>query len=50
MNLGTLLPRHARYRPDHPAVVFDDQRAPATPLPAGRGRIGGALAHGRRLS
>jgi long-chain acyl-CoA synthetase len=26
MNLGTLLPRHARYRPDHPAVVFEDAR------------------------
>lgn len=25
-HLGILLPRHARYRPDHPAVVFDDQR------------------------
>jgi acyl-coenzyme A synthetase/AMP-(fatty) acid ligase len=22
MNLGTSLPRHARYRPDHPAIVF----------------------------
>jgi non-ribosomal peptide synthetase component E (peptide arylation enzyme) len=26
MNLGVLLARHARYRPDHVAVVFDDQR------------------------
>jgi acyl-CoA synthetase (AMP-forming)/AMP-acid ligase II len=26
MNIGTLLPRHARYRPDHLALVFDDQR------------------------
>lgn len=26
MNLGMLFTRHARYRPDHPAVVFGDQR------------------------
>jgi acyl-CoA synthetase (AMP-forming)/AMP-acid ligase II len=26
MNIGSLLPRHARYRPDHTAVVFNDQR------------------------
>jgi len=26
MNIGALLPRHARYRPDHLAVVFEDQR------------------------
>src|SRR5512134_1133709 len=26
MNLGTLLPGHARYRPDHTAVVFEDER------------------------
>lgn len=26
MNLGTLLPRHARFRPDHPAIVFEDRR------------------------
>ncbi len=26
MNIGTLLPRHARYRPDHLAVVFEHQR------------------------
>ena len=26
MNIGTLLPRHARYRPDHTAVIFEDQR------------------------
>ncbi|NJD62032.1 MAG: AMP-binding protein [Deltaproteobacteria bacterium] len=26
MNLGTLLPRHARYRPDHTAVIFEEQR------------------------
>jgi long-chain acyl-CoA synthetase len=25
-SIGTLLPRHARYRPDHLAVVFEDQR------------------------
>lgn len=26
MNIGSLLPRHARYRPDHPAIVFNDHR------------------------
>ncbi len=26
MNLGMLLPRHARYRPDHLALVFEDTR------------------------
>jgi acyl-CoA synthetase (AMP-forming)/AMP-acid ligase II len=26
MNLGTLLPRQARFRPDHLAVIFEDQR------------------------
>lgn len=26
MNIGSLFSRHARYRPDHPAIVFEDQR------------------------
>ena len=26
MSIGTLLPRHARYRPDHRALIFEDQR------------------------
>jgi acyl-CoA synthetase (AMP-forming)/AMP-acid ligase II len=26
MNLGTLLPRQARFRSDHPAVIFEDKR------------------------
>jgi acyl-CoA synthetase (AMP-forming)/AMP-acid ligase II len=26
MNLGTLLPRHARFRPDHTAIIFEDKR------------------------
>jgi long-chain acyl-CoA synthetase len=26
MNIGSLLPRHARYRPHHTAVVFNDER------------------------
>jgi long-chain acyl-CoA synthetase len=26
MNIGSLLPRHAQYRPDHTAVVFNEQR------------------------
>jgi len=26
MSIGSLLPRHARYRPDHLAIVFEDQR------------------------
>ncbi len=26
MNIGSLLPRHARYRPDHLAFVFGGER------------------------
>lgn len=26
MHIGSLLPRHARYRPDHLAVIFEEQR------------------------
>ena len=26
MHLGSIMTRHARYRPDHPAVVFEDNR------------------------
>ena len=26
MNLGTLLPRHARFRPEHTAIVFEEHR------------------------
>ena len=26
MSIGTLLPRHAHYRPDHLALIFEDQR------------------------
>jgi acyl-CoA synthetase (AMP-forming)/AMP-acid ligase II len=26
VNIGSLFSRHARYRPDHPAVVFEDKR------------------------
>jgi acyl-CoA synthetase (AMP-forming)/AMP-acid ligase II len=26
MNIGSLLPRHARYRPNHPAIVFKNNR------------------------
>src|SRR4030081_2330832 len=26
MNIGSLLPRHARYRPEHPAIVFRNDR------------------------
>ena len=26
MNIGSLFTRHARYRPEHPAVVFEEQR------------------------
>ncbi|MFZ0953886.1 MAG: AMP-binding protein, partial [Candidatus Sulfotelmatobacter sp.] len=26
MNIGSLLPHHARYRPDHTAVVVEDDR------------------------
>src|SRR3990172_8093268 len=43
MNIGTLLPRHARYRPDHPAVVFEDQRLTFRRFNARANRLANAL-------
>src|SRR3989338_8077313 len=43
MNIGTLLPRHARYRPDHLAVVFERQRLTFRQLNARVNRLANAL-------
>ncbi|MBI4272082.1 MAG: AMP-binding protein, partial [Candidatus Rokubacteria bacterium] len=43
MNIGTLLPRHARYRPDHLAVVFEDRRLTFRVLNARVNRLADAL-------
>ena len=43
MNIGTLLPRHARYRPDHPAVVFEGQALTYRALEARVNRLANAL-------
>ena len=44
MNIGTLLTRNARYRPDHPAVVFGNQRLSFGEFDAGVNRLVNALA------
>ncbi|HFQ15254.1 MAG TPA: long-chain fatty acid--CoA ligase, partial [Rhodobacteraceae bacterium] len=43
MNLGTLIARHARYRPDHPAVVFEGERLNWAQLNARCNRLANAL-------
>ena len=43
MNLGTLLPRHARYRPHHTAVVFGEQRLTFRQFNARVNRLANAL-------
>ena len=43
MNIGTLLPRHARYRPDHLAVVFEDHRLTFRQFNARVNRLANAL-------
>src|SRR6266498_3817473 len=43
MNIGALLSRHARYRPDHPAVVFGDHRLTFRQLNARVNRLANAL-------
>jgi acyl-CoA synthetase (AMP-forming)/AMP-acid ligase II len=49
MNIGTLLPRHARYRPDHLALVFQQHRLTFRELNARVNRLaGGLLAAGLR--
>ena len=43
MDIGTLLPRHARYRPDHLAVVFEDHRLTFRQFNARVNRVANAL-------
>jgi non-ribosomal peptide synthetase component E (peptide arylation enzyme) len=43
MNIGALLPRHARYRPDHLALVAGDQRLTYKKLNASVNRLANAL-------
>ena len=43
MNIGALLPRHARYRPDHLALVVGDQRLTYQELNAVVNRLANAL-------
>jgi long-chain acyl-CoA synthetase len=43
MNLGSLLPRHARYRPDHPAVLLDEHRLTWRAVNARVNRLANAL-------
>jgi len=43
MNIGTLLPSHARYRPDRLAVVFEDQRLTWRQFGARVNRLANAL-------
>ena len=44
MPLATLLARHARYRPDHTAVVFEDERLTFAQLDERVNRVANALA------
>ncbi len=43
MDIATLLPRHARYRPNHLAVVFEDHRLTFRQLDARVNRVANAL-------
>ena len=43
VNIGTLLPRHATYRPDHTAVIFQDQQLTFGQLNGRVNRIANAL-------
>ena len=43
MNIGTLLPRYARFRPDHLAVVFEDHRLTSRQLNARVNRLANGL-------
>ena len=43
MNIGTLLPRHARYRPEHLALVVGDERLTFRQLDARVNRLANAL-------
>ncbi len=43
MHIGTLLTRHARYRPDHLALIFEDRRLSFRELNANVNRLANAL-------
>src|SRR5207245_11801899 len=43
MNIGTLLPRYARFRPDHLAVVFEDHRLTSRQFNARVNRLANGL-------
>ncbi len=43
MHIGTLLPRHARYRPDHPALIFENRRFAFRDFNANVNRLSNAL-------
>ncbi len=43
MNIGALLPHHARFRPDHPALVVGGRRLTYKELNAGVNRLANAL-------
>jgi long-chain acyl-CoA synthetase len=43
MNIGSLFSRHARYRPNHLAFVFEDQRLTWLELNQGINRLANAL-------
>jgi acyl-coenzyme A synthetase/AMP-(fatty) acid ligase len=43
MNLGTLFSRHARYRPNHLALVFEDKRLTYLELNREINRLANAL-------
>ena len=43
MNIGTLLPRHARYRPNHPALIIGDRHLTYRELNALVNRLSNAL-------
>ena len=43
VNIGTLLPRHARYRPDHLAVVFEGDQLTFAQLNRRVNRLSNAL-------
>ena len=43
MNIGALLPRHAQYRPEHLAVVFEDHRLSFRQFNARVNRLANAL-------
>ncbi|MDO8502532.1 MAG: class I adenylate-forming enzyme family protein [Gemmatimonadaceae bacterium] len=43
MNVGSLLPWHARFRPDHPAVICGDERLTFAELDARVNRLANAL-------